>query len=432
MKRVGCILILLTSTMSVTLSQDTIMNLTLKECVDIAMKNNILIKQQENYQQLSVYTLRQNQLQMAPSLSFSTSINQDLLDENGKQTGGIGIDGSLDIFTGLTKWNSMMASKYSMLASKEETQRQIDMLSLDIVDLYIDIIYTQYSIEIAKERLIYSEKEKERIHTLVEVGQKEPAARYEIDAVVSSDRLRVTRAENNYQLKLLQLQSFLYIDFTKKINIVSDIFDLLQPVERNYGVNEIYQLAVENLPDIRKRELNIASLKRNLAIHYGSYSPTLKLTGGYGANFTSDSTASYLSQIDNNLSSDLMIEASLSFPIFSGGSNMYKVKRAKINLENALMSLEKEKLDLHYIISDAIQKLESFYLEFKASEEKLKFSEKSFETNKEKFSLGMINSTDYITAQNSLSQAKADFQSARLNWILQDMLVKYYKGEAYL
>ena len=68
-------------------------------------------------------------------------------------------------------------------------------------------------------------------------------------------------------------------------------------------------------------------------------------------------------------------------------------------------------------------------MEFLNSTDYLGFVQKSYESNKEKYTLGLINSTDFIMAQNQLANAQLSLMNARLNWIVQERIVKLYMGE---
>ena len=75
-------------------------------------------------------------------------------------------------------------------------------------------------------------------------------------------------------------------------------------------------------------------------------------------------------------------------------------------------------------------RLENLKLEYESASDHLHFVEKSFETYREKFRLGLISTTDFMTAQNQLAVAKSDQTLAKYSWIVQRETIKLYEGNA--
>ncbi|MCG8697988.1 MAG: TolC family protein, partial [Bacteroidales bacterium] len=205
-------------------------------------------------------------------------------------------------------------------------------------------------------------------------------------------------------------------------------YEAIAPVMNLYEVEYVYSQALENLPQISRLEYRVEETKKILATRYGNLSPKLSASANYSTTFSSDDSLSFGRQANDNMEPTLRL--SLSFPIVNGGARRTAIKHSKLDVENSLYDLEQEKQDVRYLISEALQKINAYYIEFEAAKYNLDFTIKSFNSNKERYALGLINSTDFIIAQNQLAQARINYESARLNWIKQDMLIKIYMGES--
>ena len=97
-------------------------------------------------------------------------------------------------------------------------------------------------------------------------------------------------------------------------------------------------------------------------------------------------------------------------------------------MENGLYELENQKKLIAKEIVEAIQRLNAYQLEYESAINNLIFVEKSFETYLEKYRLGLINSTDFITAQNQLALAKRSVISAKYSWIIQNKIIDLFMG----
>ena len=160
--------------------------------------------------------------------------------------------------------------------------------------------------------------------------------------------------------------------------------------------------------------------------------PSLNLNGSYSSNFFSTDTlpngtqTPIQNQFENYLNPSLGL--SLSIPILNGRYRNYQVKKSRIDLENAVYHLEKQKKQIRKEIEEAILTLEALQLEYMNAVDNLVYAEKSFDTYREKYRLGLITTTDFMSAQNQLAQAKSDRVRAQYSWIVQDRTLKIYKG----
>ena len=416
--------------------------LTLMDCIEQALKENIQLKIQLNNQQIAQYDREQSQWNLAPSISgganSSVNFGRGTDQNNDIQSGtsysvGYGISGSLTLFGGLKKINTIAARKYIELAYHETTQKQINALYLQIVDLYTQILYQKELIKVAKEKLEVSKLEAERITAMIESGLMEEVAKHEINATVSSNQLEVDQRTNNHNLLLLDLAQLIEYPDIEHFDIDTFEFGVIQPSSLNYTSTMVYQWACMNLPQVKAKELELAYSKKVLAIYKGNLSPSLSMSGGYSSSFYSTDTIDdgsqtpFGNQFSNYLNPSLGV--SLSVPIFNGRSTSYQLKKQRLTIENANYDLEYEKKVLRKEIESTLKQLQAYETEYKSASDNLVYVEKSFETNREKYQLGMVNATDFVVAQNQLSQAKVSVVNAKYNWIVQEKTLRLLMGE---
>lgn len=417
---------------------------TLSDCMEHALKENIQLKKQLNNQQIAQYQREESQWDLAPSISGGASSNLNFgrgTDQNNDiQSGtsysvGYRISGSLTLFAGLKKINTIAARKYIELAYHETTQKQINNLYLQIVDLYTQILYQKELVKVAKERLEVSMLEAERIAAMIQSGVMEEVAKYEINATVSSNQLEVDQRTNNHNLLLLDLAQLIDYSDIDNFDIDPFEFNVVQPSELSYSTSMVYQWACTNLPQIKAKELELAYSQKVLDIYKGNLFPSLSMNGGYSSSFYSTDTLENGSQtpFGNQLSNYLnpSLGVSLNVPIFSGKSNTFQLKKQRLTIENAKYDMEYEKKILRKEIESTLKQLQAYETEYRSATDNLFYVEKSFETSRERYQLGLVNATDFVFAQNQLSQAKVSVISAKYNWIVQEKTLRLLMGEGY-
>lgn len=409
---------------------------TLDRCIAQAMEQNIALKIQHNLEEKTSYTYQQSQWNLLPTingsgyyeLSLKRSTDQDNNISSGRsQYAQYGLSAYLNLFSGFTALNSISAAKFNKLACGESSNLAENQLIINVMTLFAQAQYQKSLVDVLKERLEVSNSELERIKANISVGNMEAVAESEINATVSGNKLKLGQAENEYKLLLLKLSQLIELPSSSDFDIDTEMFDAMEISESYFSTEEIYAQACNSYPAILQKEYELGYYKKELHIAEGSASPSLSLGGSYGTRYYStDTLASFSEQAEKYLSPS--ISATLSIPIFNGMSKTMNIKRSRIDMENAMYELESQKKTIKQEIENAIFQSEAFYLEYVNASDNLHFVEISFETYREKYRLGLISTTDFITAQNQLAEAKANVKKARYSWIVQQKTIDLYKG----
>src|SRR5258705_3079603 len=99
---------------------------TLEECVSYAKENNISIKKAQITQQLSEYSVLQSKMNFFPNVSASTGYyfnfgktidptTNQFVTQN-VQTNTLSLNGSVGLFNGFQRWNTLKQSRFDLLA----------------------------------------------------------------------------------------------------------------------------------------------------------------------------------------------------------------------------------------------------------------------------------------------------------------------------
>jgi len=440
MKHIGLIIAVFVIFLKTGHAQET---WTLERCIEHALQQNIDLKIQQNLNEKAAYNRQQSQWELLPSVNGWGSSSFDFrrsTNQNNQITSGTtynmsyGISASMNLFSGFTAMNSIAASRFNELAVRESSKMAENTLITSVTELFSQVLFQKNIVDIAREQLEISQYEARRIAATIAAGQLEPVAQHEIDASVSGNQLQLKRAESELQLLKLKLAQLIELPENTNFNLESESFETAQPTTYPSEISEVYLKASAHYPSILEREYQLDYYRKALHIAKGNMAPSLSLSGGYGSNFFSTDTLTNgkqtpaRQQFNNYLNPSVGL--SLSIPIFNGRSRNFQVKRSRIDFENAAFTLESEKKKIRREIEEALLRLENLKLEYESASDHLHFVEKSFETYREKFRLGLISTTDFMTAQNQLAVAKSDQTLAKYSWIVQRETIKLYEGNA--
>jgi len=440
MKHIGLIIAVFVIFLKTGHAQET---WTLERCIEHALQQNIDLKIQQNLNEKAAYNRQQSQWELLPSVNGWGSSSFDFrrsTNQNNQITSGTtynmsyGISASMNLFSGFTAMNSIAASRFNELAVRESSKMAENTLITSVTELFSQVLFQKNLVDIAREQLEISQYEARRIAATIAAGQLEPVAQHEIDASVSGNQLQLKRAESELQLLKLKLAQLIELPENTNFILESESFETAQPATYPSEISEVYLKASTHYPSILEREYQLDYYRKALHIAKGNMAPSLSLNGSYGSNFFSTDTLANgkqtpaRQQFNNYLNPSVGL--SLSIPIFNGRSRNFQVKRSRIDFENAAFTLESEKKKIRREIEEALLRLENLKLEYESASDHLHFVEKSFETYREKFRLGLISTTDFMTAQNQLAVAKSDQTLAKYSWIVQRETIKLYEGNA--
>lgn len=446
----------------------------LQQCIDFALKNNIQIKQNILNQRLSSATHLQNKAQLLPNLSGSLSHSYN----NGRRvdpftnaftTGdwnlaqNFSLSASVTLFGGFQNLNSIKQSSYDLLAAQQDVLKMQNDISLNIASAYLQILFAQELVEIAKSQSDIAKLQAVRTRQLVEVGNLPKGSVFDMEAQLAMEEVNVVNAENNLSLSLLNLAQMINIDTVSNFSISRP--DIAQPAEvlLNNTSGQIYDIALTRQPEIKSAEFKLKSSEKSIAIARAGMLPRLSLSASYGTGFSSlrqqitalptyqgyspngDVTSSgdtvlspvfsnpeygttaFSDQIDQNLNRS--VGFFLSVPIFSNLQTSTAVKRAKISRESSQLSLQLQKDNLRKTIQMAFNDAVSSLKKYQASQKAVSAMEESFKYMDQKYAVGAATAADYNDAKNKLTKAKSDLLQAKYDYVFKLKVLDFYQGK---
>lgn len=453
--------------MSVGFSQST---WTLEQCIETALKNNITLKQSEITTRIYKNNSDQSKAAVLPSLNMgaqhtynfgrtidrytNTFANTQVLSQN------FYISSNVVIFSGLSELNNIKANKYQFMASNETYNQQRNDLSLNVATAYINVIFCDELLAIAKAQYNITDLQFKRTEKLVDAGSLAKSSYYDLKAQLGNEDVNVTTADNNYQLAILSLKQLMNIDSVNNFSVVKPDIEVMNAELASLSVQNIYEMALKNQHSVKSAEYNVLAMEKSLAVARGRVSPTLSATGTVGtgtsgldknilgANIVGfDTTAittggqyvlsprtelvtkkkPFADQFKDNVNKSFGF--TLTVPIFNGLQTYTSVKNAKLNALNARYNQELVEQNLYKTIAQAYANARAALNKYNASKYSLEASEQSFTYAQQKFDVGAMSTFDYTTAQTRFQNAQATLVQAKYDYIFRLKVLDFYQGK---
>lgn len=445
----------------------------LERCIQYAVENNIQVKNQELNVQINNNQLQQSKLGILPGINMGASENlrfgrsvdpyTNEFSTDNFSSANFQVSSSVTLFSGLRQYNSVKKAEIDQQAGYALLDQTKNNIMLAVASAYLNVLYAMDLVDLAIQQRDITTLQLDQTNILVEAGSLPLQNKYELEAQLANEELNIVNYENQLNLALLNLAQL--IEITDYIS-----FSIIRPDLNNIVTNsvlmtveQIYEQALENMPQIEYTGLNFLSAEKNLAIARGAYLPNLSLSASYGSGYSSSSKlidginigTPYLSgfatdnvgnildvyqysydynyvnkpfddQLKDNASTALTF--SLNIPVFNGLQTRTGVNNSQIYLEQSKLQVEQAKKDLLKDIQQAYADAQSAMKKYYATEKAMISMQLSFDYTQKRYDEGLVNTTDYNIAKNNLAKTQAELIRAKYDFIFKQKILDFYTG----
>lgn len=449
---------------------------TLKECVDLALEKNLRIQRGVYGVETSRANLLQSKGQFLPTVNafgsytknYGRALNPttNLFVDRNSTTISPSLSGNLPLFQGLRIQNNFKQSQRDLAASNEDLQKAKNDVILNVVSLYINVIFNKELLDNANYQLNSSQQVLERVRKQVEAGALSRSNQLNQEAQVATNELNSINQENTLNLSILQLKQAMQLPASEPFDV--DVPEIpTEDLVLDANAEAIYEQAVATMPEIKASLLRVESAEYALKANRGSYLPRLALNASVSSNssdlnvkrtVTSDGTYtvgttpvaqtsvtnelvlplnynttiteenySHGQQLQDNLFRNFALQ--LNIPILNGFSTRTNVQRAKINRELADITVKETKNTLRQTIETAYNDALASARSYNASLKQVHAQEEAYRMNQQRFDVGALSFFEYQVSENDLYRAKSDLTRAKYNFIFRKKVLDFYQGK---
>ncbi|MDB9881777.1 TolC family protein [Bacteroidia bacterium] len=441
----------------------------LQKCVDYALEHNTSVQQGELQGEILSNNLRQAKLGRVPTLNGSGNHNYNIgrtidpftntFSTTTIQSNSFSLSSGVLLYGGSQVNNSIKQSQKATEANKQSIEVVRNQIALSVATTYLQIIQSEENLSIAESQLEITKNQLDRALKLVQSGSVNQSTSLNLKAQLANDRVNVINAQNSIQLGYNALINLMQFPLDQNFEIERNI-NTQTPTLPSESVATLYEMALENLPEIKQAELQITQSQLGEKVAAGGLQPSLSAygnintvysqsgkeintTGQYDLvpiGYTKTSLEPVLqpqpiteikdkafgNQISDNLGQQVGI--SLSVPVFNGYRNKTAFENAKLNTKIFELALDNTKNQLRNDITTAYTKLKAAKSRYDASKLSEEAQKLNFEFSQKRFDAGMMNGVDLLTAKNQWSQSLTQMLNAKYEYIFRALIIEFYKG----
>ncbi len=454
----------------------------LEDCIRIALETNPQVKISELQVQTDGNLAAQSRWQRWPSLGFSAGQGfssgrnidpytnvyvQQNVNSNNFQLGS-----SVVLFNGFQLRNSVIRNDINARVSQKDLEAARNDIMLNVALSYLQIISNEELIEVARRQVDASVLQVERTQKLVEAGTLAESNLLDLKAQLANDELTLVNNQNNLETSKLNLKQLMNMPGSEPINVVK--VPVSDPTLQAYEatIQEIFDIAVGNLPQMKAANLRIESARKAVEIARGAGMPSLSLGAGISTAFSSaapkqrfisDGTGSttidvpsttsyvtyggvtlpiiqrvttpngsiqdfgYFNQLDGNRNSYLNF--SLRIPIFSNFQVKYNVANAKIQQKGIEYQAQQVQLTIRKNVEQAYIDMTNSAKRYSATANQVRALTEAFRVAQVRFDVGAINSTEYNIAKANLDRANGNLVQSKYDYVFRTKILDFYMNK---
>lgn len=445
---------------------------TLEECVSYARQNNLSIQQyllDEKTAELDKKDAVGNffpTINASGSHSWTVGLNQNittgLLENQTTQFTSAGFDVGIDIYKGGQNHKRMRRADLSTLAARYQTEKIVDDVSINVVNAYLQIIFSKEILKANLAQLRFDEQQLDRVQSLVDAGSAPQGDVLDSQAIVEASKQNVIVAENNLKLAKLSLTQLLQIDDYQNFDVADESFEIEASEVLLQDPQQIIEQSKDVLQDYKILQTQVELAETDVAIAKSARLPSIRAfynlaTRAAHADVVTDyivdvnnpqqigivegtnqrvlaprtqpvfgKPAPLLEQFDMNKGHNFGI--GISIPILNGFSVRNNVKRAKLAHEKALLAVKENELQLEQKVYTAYTDTQGALQAYQAARTTLEARKQSMEYAQQRYDVGLINIFDLNQNQNMLVAAQSELLRAKYDFIFKTKILEYYFG----
>jgi outer membrane protein len=446
--------------------------LTLKQCIETAIQNNLQVRQSEYQAQTDKVIYQQAKANQLPYIgaNINHGINQGrsidpFTNSYANQQvnfANYGINTNITIWNNSSIQNNIKQNQLSSKASEMDWQQAKDNITINVILAYLQVLGSQEQLTVARNQVEVTKAQVARLEVLNNNGAIAPSVLYDLKGQLATDELSVLQIKNNLETAKISLAQMMNVSYATTVQLEPIGNDKLIPTLYDGTPDNIYLTATQQLALVKAAELRKQSAQKRYLSAKGQLWPTLVFNGGLGTNYSSVAsrqefintvdvqTASYVSvgsvkspvfspqsnyntqkisygdQWTNNFNSSVSI--GLQVPILNGLIAKSRVNQAKIVEKRTEFEEQTVKTQLRQAIDQAYVNMNTAFERYLALARQLEDFTNSFKAAEVRFNAGVNSSVDYMIAKNNVDKSNANFVAAKYDYLLRSKVLDFYQG----
>lgn len=413
------------------------LNLTLDECIRIALNENPTVKIDSMELERVDYSKRETLGQLLPEVSFAAQYSRTLMKQTMYMDTGDGVaaikmgrdntystalSASIPIYVPQL-WKSLKLSDTQILQNLETARASKLSLVNQVKNAYYALLLAYDSHKVLLANYETSKMNADVFAKKFEIGVASEYDMLRAQVAVTNLEPSIIDAENTINKLKLQLKLLMAMDANVDF---APAESLNQYKETIYGNAMAMDTSLVNNTSLKQLDLQTEMLRQSLEVQKASWLPTVAASANLS--YSSMSNGNPLTNFQWMGSSSVGL--SVSIPLFQGGRRYYKQKQAEIQVREMKWQRENLTRSLNIQVQNELDNLTKSLKQVEANTKGVKQAEKAHEIMQNSFKIGAGSFLQLRDTEDALMAARLSYYQSIYNYLVAESDLELVLGNA--
>jgi outer membrane protein len=322
--------------------------------------------------------------------------------------------------------SELRQAKLNESASSSELTRAKQTTVYTVSSDFLTLVTAEAQLAVQKGNLVALEAQETQLEKLVAAGARPSSDLYQQQATTAGARYNVVAAERSVELGKIALIQTLQLDPRGKYDFVSPAVPT-DAASKQFVLDSLLDRAFASRVDLTADAARVDAASQGTKAAGASRLPTVSLSAGYNTTYSSATALSISDQLNQRRGGSVSV--GVSIPIFDRGNASVAIQQAKIQEDNARLSLENRRQTIALEVRRAYLDYESTKQQLAAAVAQQKAADLAVNTTQQRYQIGASTLLEVTQARASQVQAASAVISARYMLAFQQALMSYFTGD---
>ena len=336
---------------------------------------------------------------------FSSNRREDFLDYSGSTR----LAYERDILGQPSEEIALKRAEHSLQSARLNFDRQRLQLEGQVIDDYYDLVQSVRELEIEEQRLAQSRANLELAQRKFEVGLIAEVEALRLQVEMLQAEATYDQAQTDIELRRDLLRETLGLDVWEPIEIDTDVQYEIHPIDAQRAL----EIGLARRTDMKRAEifeeinaLNLEDTRRRNGIN-----------ATVGANVSMQGRGSEISAVSDNFERNRWgVDLQISLPLIDSGQRQANISQARIALEQSRLGREQQRRLIIQQVRDATRRVHEAERQIDLRQAALEFAQRTYDVEQSRFELGLADSQQLLQAQGNLTQARINALAAVIGY----------------
>ena len=304
---------------------------------------------------------------------------------------------------------ALKRAEHGLQSARLNFDRQRLQLEGQVIDDYYDLVQSVRELEIEEQRLTQSRANLELAQRKFEVGLIAEVEALRLQVEMLQAEATYDQAQTNIESRRDLLRETLGLDVWAPLEIDTEVQYEIHPIDAQRAL----EIGLARRTDMKRAEI----FEEIRALELEDTRRRNGINATFGANVSMQGRGSEIGDVSDNFERNRWgVEVQITLPLIDSGQRRASVSQARIALEQSRLTREQQRRQIIQQIRDATRRVHEAERQIDLRQAALQFAQRTYDVEQSRFELGLADSQQLLQAQGNLTQAQINALGAVIGY----------------